>query len=97
VIRDNEVRTGLHPLQFIETRRLTITKKPMLVNTHGSVNMANVVEGDEVEIHSLDQSFSPFIVHYAETFIIPANVNQYYIKKLTPGVAMVVQAYVRST
>lgn len=95
VIRDNEVRTGLHPSQFIETRRLTIIDKPMLVNTHGSVNMANVVEGDEVEIHSLNQSFAPFVVHYAETFIVPANVTEYYIKKLTPGIAMVVQAYVR--
>lgn len=96
-LSDYEERTGLHPLEFIETRRLTIRSgSTILVATHDSVNMANLVEGDEIEIHSIDGSFPVFKVHYVETFILPAHVKKCYFKKLTPGDAMVIQAYVRT-
>ena len=41
--------------------------------------MLNLVEGDEVYVESMNGEFEPFIVHYAETFVIPENVKEYKI------------------
>ena len=74
-----EERTGLHEREFIETRRHWFSKK-VLHNTDGLVNMLNLVEGEEAIIESPENKFEPYIVHYAETFIIPANVGEYTIR-----------------
>ena len=74
-----EERTGLHDFEFIETRRHWFTK-PVLHNTDGTVNVLNLVEGDEAVVESPSGKFSPFIVHYAETFIVPAAVGEYTIR-----------------
>ncbi|MGL4860333.1 MAG: class I mannose-6-phosphate isomerase [Enterobacteriaceae bacterium] len=74
----HEERTGLHEREFIETRRHWFTK-PVLHHTEGRVNVLNLVEGHEAIIDSPDGAFEPFIVHYAETFIIPASVGAYRI------------------
>ena len=74
-----EERTGLHEREFIETRRHWFSKK-VLHNTYGLVNMLNLVEGEEAIIESPENKFEPYIVHYAETFIIPANVGEYTIR-----------------
>lgn len=96
VIRPQEEKTGLHASQFIETRRMTITKdQPMLVDNHESVNMLNLVEGEAIEIHDTANHFPPFNVSYAETFIVPASVKQYWIKTTKDHPTMVLQAYVR--
>ncbi|MCG2462364.1 class I mannose-6-phosphate isomerase [Flavobacteriaceae bacterium F89] len=73
-----EERTGLHEREFIETRRHWFTEKTQHV-TGRSVNVLNLVEGREVIVESPDNSFTPFIIHYAETFIVPANVETYTI------------------
>lgn len=70
--------TGLHPNEFIETRRHWFTK-PVTHFTNNSVNVLNLVEGEEAIVESPDNQFDPFIVHYAETFIIPASVGSYTI------------------
>lgn len=75
-----EEKTGLHEMEFIETRRHTFTKE-VVHNNHNSVNVFNLVEGEEVTVESLDGSFVPFVVHYAQTFIIPESVGEY---KITP-------------
>jgi mannose-6-phosphate isomerase class I len=74
-----EERTGLHEFQFIETRRHWFTKK-VLHNTNGGVNVINLVEGREAIVESPSGKFAPFIVHYAETFIVPAQVGEYTIR-----------------
>lgn len=74
-----EERTGLHENEFIETRRHWFTK-PVKHNTGGGVNVLNVIEGDELIVESPTGSFEPFVVHYAETFIIPASVGDYTIR-----------------
>lgn len=74
-----EERTGLHELEFIETRRHWFTG-PVTHDTSGDVNVLNLVEGDEAIIESPDNAFEPFIVHYAETVIIPAAVGRYHIR-----------------
>jgi mannose-6-phosphate isomerase class I len=74
-----EERTGLHEREFIETRRHWFTK-PVLHATNGCVHVLNVVEGREVIVESPTGAFSPFVVHYAETFIVPGNVEEYTIR-----------------
>jgi len=74
-----EERTGLHDSEFLETRRHWFTKS-VLHNTHGNVNVLNVVEGGEIVVESPLRSFEPFVVHYAETFIVPACVGEYVIR-----------------
>ncbi|MBR5661049.1 MAG: class I mannose-6-phosphate isomerase [Bacteroidales bacterium] len=93
-----EIRTGLHPNEFIETRR-TKFSAPVTHNTGGGVNVLNLVEGDEVIVTSPAGSFDPFIVHYAETFIIPAWLGEYVITPhgLSEGkTCMTIKAYVRT-
>ena len=70
--------TGLHPLEFIETRRHWFTSK-VTHDTDGNLNILNLVEGREILVESPTQAFEPFIVHYAETFIVPAAVGVYTI------------------
>ncbi len=41
--------------------------------------MLNLVEGQEAVILSEKNDFAPFTVHYAETFIVPANVSKYKV------------------
>ncbi|MDR1780032.1 MAG: class I mannose-6-phosphate isomerase [Tannerella sp.] len=74
-----EERTGLHEREFIETRRHWFTK-PVLHHTAGGVNVLNLVEGSEAIVESPKGQFEPFTVHYAETFIVPANVGDYLIR-----------------
>jgi len=74
-----EERTGLHELEFIETRRHWFTGV-VPHETNGTVNVINLVEGDEVAVESPTGAFEPFVVHYAETFIVPAQVGCYTIR-----------------
>jgi len=69
----------LHEREFIETRRHWFTK-PVLHDTHDGVNVLNLVEGREAIVESPSGAFDPFVVHYAETFIIPASVGKYSIR-----------------
>ena len=75
----SEERTGLHSSEFIETRRHWFTG-PVEHDTKGSVNMLNLIEGREAIVESPTGAFQPYIVHYAETFIIPAAVGAYTIR-----------------
>lgn len=73
-----EETTGLHELEFIETRRHSFTKT-VLHNTNKTVNVICLVEGREIVVGSPSGCFSPFVVHYAETFIVPAAVGEFTI------------------
>jgi mannose-6-phosphate isomerase class I len=74
-----EERTGLHELEFIETRRHWFTKT-VPHDTLGDVNVLNLVEGGEAVVESPGGAFEPFAVHYAETFIVPAAAGPYTIR-----------------
>jgi mannose-6-phosphate isomerase class I len=74
-----EERTGLHALEFIETRRHWFTER-VTHDTQGTVNVLNLVEGDEAIVESPTAAFDPFPVHYAETFIAPAILGRYTIR-----------------
>ena len=43
------------------------------------IENANLIEGEEAVITSVDGSFEPYVVHYAETFIVPECVGEYEI------------------
>ena len=90
-----EERTGLHEREFIETRRHWFTGK-VEHDTRGGVNVLNLVEGPEIVIESPDGAFDPYIIHYAETFIVPAAVSRYSIRPTRPGRCATVKAYVRT-
>ncbi|MBQ7181458.1 MAG: class I mannose-6-phosphate isomerase [Bacteroidaceae bacterium] len=92
-----EERTGLHPNEFIETRRHTFSR-PVLHDTEGGVNVLNLCDGEEAVVESPAGAFKPFTVHYAETFIIPAALGQYRIKPSGPSegkTCMTIKASVR--
>jgi mannose-6-phosphate isomerase class I len=74
-----EEKTGLHEREFIETRRHWFTGTASH-DTRGGVNVLNLVQGREAVVESPAGAFEPFIVHYAETFIVPAAVGQYTIR-----------------
>ncbi|MEV7573821.1 class I mannose-6-phosphate isomerase [Arthrobacter nitrophenolicus] len=94
-----EERTGLHELEFIEVRRHWFTGT-VEHHTRGTVNVLNLVEGPEAVVESPDGRFEPFVVNYAETFIIPAAVGAYTIRPHGAGTGQklaTVKAYVRGT
>ena len=90
-------RTGLHPAEPIETHRHWFDGVAPH-STGGSVNVLNLVEGDEVIVESPTASFPPFVVHYAETFIVPAAVGDYTVRPHGPSVGRqcaTIKAFVR--
>ena len=89
-----EEHTGLHELEFIETRRFTVRDRAE-IDCHESVNVLNLVEGTACLVESADGSFDPFEVHYAETFIVPECVGKYRLRAVG-GPVKVMQAYVRT-
>jgi mannose-6-phosphate isomerase class I len=92
-----EERTGLHELEFIETRRHWF-ERSIALDTLGTVNVLNLVEGTAALITSPTASFEPFEVHYAETFIVPAAAGEYAIQPAIAGERCgVVVASVRGT
>jgi hypothetical protein len=92
-------RTGLHEAEFIDTHRHWFTGT-VPHDTGGGVNVLNLVQGDEAVVTSPDGHFDPFVVHYAETFIVPAAVGRYLITPSGPAVGTecaTIKAFVRPT
>ncbi len=93
-----EERTGLHEREFIETRRHWFSKI-VKHHTNGGVNVICLVEGDQAIVESPDNNFEPFIVNYAETFIVPAKIGAYTISPYGNSVGKKIgtlKAYVRT-
>jgi mannose-6-phosphate isomerase class I len=93
-----EERTGLHEREFIETRRHWFTK-PVLHKRYNSVDVNCLIEGDEAIIESPSNEFEPFIVHYAETWVMPAHLGPYTISPYGKGEGQkcgTLKAFVRS-
>lgn len=90
-----EEKTGLHELEFIETRRFTSSKKTYHQCADG-FHMLNLVEGSSAVIESPTNQFEPFVVHYAETFILPSAAKEYTIRPYDSNETIkVIKAYVR--
>lgn len=94
-----EERTGLDEGSFIETRRHWFSKK-VTHNTNGVVNVLNLIEGAEAIVESPTGAFEPFVVHYVETFIVPAIVGEYTVRPHGPSEGQeigTIKAYIRTT
>jgi hypothetical protein len=66
-------------------------------HTNGTVQVLNLVEGDEVVVESPEHAFEPIIIHFAETFIVPAKIGAFTIKPLNENkLHGTIKAYVRS-
>ncbi len=94
-----EERTGLHEREFIETRRHWFTKT-VPHDTKGTVNVLCLVEGKEAIVESPSSLFDPFVVHFAETWIMPAHLGAYTIRPLGEGLGQkcgTMKAFVRHT
>ena len=91
-------RTGLHPLEFIETERAWFETSVEL-DTAGTLNVLNLVAGAAAVVESPTEAFAPFEVHYAETFVIPAALGRYRLRSLAPpgAACAVMRAWVRPT
>lgn len=91
-----EERTGLHPLEFIETRRHWFTGT-VPHDTAGNLHVLNLVEGETAIVESPIQAFAPMTIHYAETLIVPAAVGPYTIRPAQPvqEPLATIKAYVR--
>jgi mannose-6-phosphate isomerase class I len=92
-----EERTGLHEREFIETRRHWFRGPVLHQNNHG-VNVLNLVQGEEAVVESPDGAFEPVTVHFAETFIVPADAGAYTIRPVDGcrDELATVKAFVRS-
>lgn len=92
-----EERTGMQETQFIETRRYWQSVKT-LHNTNHETQVLNLIEGEEAIIESPTQQFAPYVIHFAESIVIPALIGAYTV---TPhGVSEgkeigLIKAYVR--
>ena len=87
---DYEIRrTGLHSREFIETIRYDVSSF-VEIKMKDSVHVMNLVEGEKAFIESVDNSFAPFEIHYAETVIVPASVGTYKIVSSKDKIKMIV-------
>ena len=78
-----EERTGLHQRECIETRRhwcSVVVEHDTGGTECGGVHVLSLVEGREATVESPTNAFDPFVVHYAETFVVPAAVGRYRIR-----------------
>lgn len=64
--------------QIIDLQRIWFTEKKK-IETNNIVQVFNLIEGEEVVVESINKGFKPFIVHYTETFIIPAGIREFNI------------------
>ena len=79
-----EERTGLHELEFIETRRHWFTGTTHHERTD-SVDVLNLVQGAQALVESPDGRFDPVVIHYAETFVVPHAAGDYTIRPDGPA------------
>ncbi len=89
--------TGLHKLEFIETRRHWFTKQ-VSHNVKYGVEVVCLIEGEEIILESPDNKFEPFVIHFAEVFIVPANIKEYTIRPFGSSIGKqcgTIKAFVR--
>ena len=98
VLQENEdykeTRTGLHELEFIESRVYDVNTS-VTFESNNEFCMCNLVDGRKAVIESAENRFEPYTVHYAETFIIPAKAGDVIIRPADDGPIKVIKANVR--
>ncbi|MDA0871347.1 MAG: class I mannose-6-phosphate isomerase [Firmicutes bacterium] len=74
VVNNYLEKSGIDHGTFLDAYRISIDQQ-LHYTFKKTVQMANLVEGKSMIVSSLDASFDDIIIHYAETFVIPANVE----------------------
>jgi hypothetical protein len=74
------------PIRFNILDAMIASPTKVLHDTNGGVNVLNLVEGDEAVVESPTDAFAPFVVHHAETFIVPAAVGEYTVRPHGPSI-----------
>lgn len=59
--------------------------------------MMNLVAGEAAVVESPGDHFAPFEVHYAETFVVPADVGEFTVRGRGQGPWSTIKASVRGT
>ena len=87
----SELELGRHPDLFFAVHRLDFADA-VDDETHGRVNVLNLVAGEEVEIET--ESGDVHELSYAETIVVPAAVGRYRIRRTRGPDCKVVKAFV---
>lgn len=74
VLDEHLEKTGLDHETFLDSYRLSF-KGTYRYTFAPTVQMANLVSGQKMMMRSMSGAFEPLEIHYAETFIIPAQVQ----------------------
>ena len=53
--------------------------------------------GSEVTVSSPTGAFPPLVIHYVETFVVPASVGRFEVANASGGTAILMRAHVRGT
>jgi hypothetical protein len=87
----SELELGAHPDLFFAVHRLEFADA-VEDETHGRVNVLNLVAGDEAEIETEGGDVHP--LSYAETIVVPAAVGRYRIHRTRGRACKVLKAFV---
>lgn len=86
-------KTGLHSRESIETHQY-IFDEPFSESTNANLSVFNLVGGKACKIKSKDASFEDVTIHYAETFIMPAAVEDFIVEPLDDECTLI-RAFIR--
>ena len=87
----NIIHLSTHPKHFYEIFRHEFSRD-LEIKTNDQCHILNLVEGDKLEVITNDRKM---IVHFSETFVIPANVKTYKLVNLGTEEIKVVQSNVK--
>ena len=93
-ISEYEEKTGLHEREFLDTYRYSFDDE-VIIDLKQSINVGNMVEGIKAKIISVNDSFDPYEIHYAETFMLPEALKKVKVKCLDKNGCKIVTANVR--
>tara|TARA_R110002096_G_scaffold436058_1_gene666578 strand:- start:13135 stop:15816 length:2682 start_codon:yes stop_codon:yes gene_type:complete len=85
------VQLSTHPKHFYEIFRFEFHNE-MYMQTNNQCHILNLVEGTKIKVVTGNRSM---IIHYAETFVIPANTKNYTLINLGDTEAKVIQSNVK--
>ncbi|WP_411031237.1 ROK family protein [Spongiimicrobium sp. 3-5] len=90
--RDWEIlKLNTHAKHFYEVHRFEF-QDTMEIKTHNQCHILNLVEGSKIKVVTGDRTI---IIHFAETFVVPADTRTYTIQNLGDNKAKVIQSNVK--
>jgi len=71
--------TSTMPYEPMGVNRYWFTE-PIYFETNDHIIILVLIEGEEATVESVDGSFEPMVIHYAEALFVPAAVGKYLVK-----------------